>query len=141
MSTVLGQPPRPLLLSVARECWPIAGAFTIARGSKTEAEVVVVTLTAEGCRGRGECVPYPRYGETVSGVVQALEDHRGDIERGLVPAGIPPLALPRAAANALDCALWDLEAKLSGEPAWRLLGLSEPQALITAYTLSLDTPE
>ena len=127
-------------LSFARESWPIAGAFTISRGSKTAAEVVVVSITAAGCRGRGECVPYPHYGETVAGVLQALEDRRGVIERGLVPADIPPLALPRAAANALDCALWDLEAKVSGQPAWRLLGLAEPEPVLTAYTLSLDSP-
>ena len=132
--------PRPLQLSFARESWPIAGAFTISRGSKTAAEVVVVSITAAGCRGRGECVPYPHYGETVAGVLQALEDRRGVIERGLVPADIPPLGLPRAAANALDCALWDLEAKVSGQPAWRLLGLAEPVPVLTAYTLSLDSP-
>ena len=132
--------PRLVELSLARESWPVAGAFTIARGSRTAAEVVVVTLAAGGCRGRGECVPYPRYGETVSGVMQALEDRRSAIEGGLAPDAVAALALPRAAANALDCALWDLEAKLTNTPAWRLLKLAEPRPLLTAYTLSLDSP-
>jgi L-alanine-DL-glutamate epimerase-like enolase superfamily enzyme len=128
-------------LVLARESWPIAGAFNISRGSKTTAEVVVASLEASGCRGRGECVPYARYGETVTGVVQALEDRRSEIERGLVPSEIPGLSLPKAAANALDCALWDLEAKVSGRPAWQLLGLAEPGPVLTAYTLSLDSPD
>ena len=128
-------------LTLARESWPIAGKFTISRGSKTAAEVITVTLEEDGFTGRGECVPYSRYKETVEGVHAALEAARGRIEAGMTRAEIPAHILPRAARNALDCALWDLEAKKAGKPVWQLAGLSEPQPLITAYTLSLDTPE
>jgi L-alanine-DL-glutamate epimerase-like enolase superfamily enzyme len=128
-------------LSVTHEPWPIAGAFTISRGAKTEANVVVVALDDGEHQGRGECVPYPRYGETVPQVMAALEAARPDIERGLPRAGIPALIKPRAARNALDCALWDLEAKRAGKPAWALAGLEAPLPLVTAYTLSLGTPE
>jgi L-alanine-DL-glutamate epimerase-like enolase superfamily enzyme len=99
-----------------------------------------VSLAADGHIGRGECVPYARYGETVPGVLDALERCRPEVERGLTPCQIPGLALPGAAANALDCALWDLEAKIKGQPAWRLLGLPPPQPVCTAYTLSLGSP-
>jgi L-alanine-DL-glutamate epimerase-like enolase superfamily enzyme len=128
-------------LEIARESWPIAGSFTISRGSKTSAEVVVVTLRDGPHMGRGECVPYPRYEETLPQVVAALEKARLAIERGISHDDVPGLLIPRAARNALDCALWDLEAKRSGMPAWRLAGLAIPQPLVTAYTLSLDTPE
>ena len=127
--------------SVAHESWPIAGSFTISRGSKTQADVVVVTLTKHGVTGRGECVPYPRYDETVPQVITALEAARGPIEDGLSRDQIARHIAPKAARNALDCALWDLEAKRNGLPAWQLAGLTEPRAVITAYTLSLDTPE
>jgi L-alanine-DL-glutamate epimerase-like enolase superfamily enzyme len=128
-------------LTVTHESWPIAGRFTISRGSKTSAEVVVVTLEEDGAVGRGECVPYARYGETLEGVMAALEAARPRIEAGLERDGIAGVLEPKAARNALDCALWDLEAKRSGRPVWALLGLSEPRPLVTAYTLSLDTTE
>jgi L-alanine-DL-glutamate epimerase-like enolase superfamily enzyme len=128
-------------LTVATESWPIAGSFTISRGSKTQADVVTVTLEDAGHVGRGECVPYPRYDETVPGVIAALEAARASIESGITRRDVQRLVAPHAARNALDCALWDLEAKRSGKPAWRLAGLTEPQPLVTAYTLSLDTPE
>jgi L-alanine-DL-glutamate epimerase-like enolase superfamily enzyme len=86
-------------------------------------------------------VPYPRYKETVPAVVAALETARSAIEGGITRADVPDLLAPHAARNALDCALWDLEAKRAGAPAWQLAGLKEPQPLVTAYTLSLDTPE
>ncbi len=128
-------------LEIARESWPIAGSFTISRGSKTSAEVVVVTLRDGPHRGRGECVPYQRYGETVAGAMAALEEARPAIEQGLNRGDVPALLAPRCARNALDCALWDLEAKRSRTPVWQLAGLASPQPLITAYTLSLDTPD
>jgi L-alanine-DL-glutamate epimerase-like enolase superfamily enzyme len=130
-----------IALTVAHESWPIAGAFTISRGSKTTADVVVVTLTKHGVTGRGECVPYPRYDESVPQVIAALEAARGPIEEGLPRDRIARHVAPKAARNALDCALWDLEAKRNGLPAWQLAGLTEPRPVITAYTLSLDTPE
>lgn len=128
-------------LAVAAESWPIAGSFTIARGSKTMADVVTVTLREGGCEGRGECVPYPRYGETVEAVTAALERARSAIEAGAGRGEVASLMVPRAARNALDCALWDLEAKLSGVPVWRRAGIAEPQPLVTAFTISLDAPE
>ncbi|WP_119391272.1 N-acetyl-D-Glu racemase DgcA [Taklimakanibacter lacteus] len=128
-------------LTVAHESWPIAGSFTISRGSKTQADVVVVTLTKGDATGRGECVPYPRYDETVPQVVAALEAARDAIEEGLPRDQIARHVAPKAARNALDCALWDLEAKRSGLPAWQLAGLAEPRPVVTAYTLSLGTPE
>lgn len=120
------------------ETWPIRGRFTIARGAKTEAEVVLAEVWSEGVRGRGECVPYPRYGETVAEVVAAIS---GVDSEGLTRSRLQTLLPAGAARNALDCALWDLDAKRSGRPVWRLSGLAEPKPLITAYTLSLDTPE
>jgi L-Ala-D/L-Glu epimerase len=130
-----------LTLSAAAETWPIAGSFTISRGSKTAADVVVATLSDGPHTGRGECVPYPRYEETVPQVLAALEAARGRVEGGIAHAGIPAIVAPRAARNALDCALWDLEARRSGTPVWKLAGLPQPKPLVTAYTLSLDTPE
>jgi L-Ala-D/L-Glu epimerase len=130
-----------LRLEIARETWPIAGRFTISRGSKTAAEVVVVSLLEDGLTGRGECVPYTRYGETIDMVVSALEAARPAIERGFDRHDIPRLIAPKAARNALDCALWDLGAKSSGKPVWQLAGLAPPAPLVTAYTISLDTAE
>lgn len=130
-----------IAFSIARENWPIAGAFTISRGSKTSAQVVVVTLERGDAIGRGECVPYPRYGETVESVVEELESVRPKIEDGLEHEDIPQLLNSRAARNAVDCALWDLKAKDSGRSIWQLLALPEPRPLLTAYTLSLDSPQ
>jgi L-Ala-D/L-Glu epimerase len=120
------------------ESWPIAGSFTIARGSKTAADVVVVKLSRNGFTGRGECVPYARYNETVPQVLAALAAARHEIEQG---TNASALALPYAARNALDCAMWDLLSKESETPVWKKLGLAEPVAKITAFTLSLDTPD
>jgi L-Ala-D/L-Glu epimerase len=128
-------------LSVRTERWPIAGAFTISRGSKTEAEVVVAELVDGDLRGRGECVPYPRYGETVAGVGATIAGLAEAVACGL---GRPELqhALPAGAArNALDCAFIDLEAKRAGRPAHALLELDPPRPLTTAYTISLGPPD
>ncbi len=117
--------------------WPIARPFTISRGTKHTADVVVVTVTDEACRGRGEGVPYARYGETTEGVVRAIEGFRGPFDRAaladVLPAG--------AARNALDCALWDLAAKRSGQAAWKLAGVPRPADVVTALTVSLDSPQ
>jgi L-Ala-D/L-Glu epimerase len=130
-----------LKLTITSESWPIAGNFTISRGSKATAEVVVVVLQDGEFIGRGECVPYPRYNETVEGVVAALEVARSSIEQGITRGDVSRLLAARAARNALDCALWDLEAKRIGKPVWQLAELGTPHPLTTAYTLSLDTPE
>jgi L-alanine-DL-glutamate epimerase-like enolase superfamily enzyme len=131
---------RPLTLAVSVERWPIAGAFAISRGAKTEAVVVIADLALGGARGRGECVPYGRYGETVEGVVAALEAMRPQLAGGLDRAGLQRAMPPGAARNALDCAFWDLAAKREQRPVHELAGLAAPQPVTTAYTLSLGTP-
>ncbi len=128
-------------LDVAVERWPIAGAFTIARGSKTEAVVVVATVVNGAVRGRGECVPYVRYGESVAAVVAAIELQREAVAAGLSRAELQRRMPAGAARNALDCALWDLEAKTSGRRVWTLAGTGAPAVVDTACTLSLGTPE
>jgi L-alanine-DL-glutamate epimerase-like enolase superfamily enzyme len=128
-------------LTIAHESWPIAGSFTISRGTKTSAEVVTVTLEDGNAAGRGECVPYPRYEETVDAVMAELEAARTAIEAGADRTAVPDLLRLKAARNALDCALWDLEAKQTGNPAWQLAGQSTFGPVVTAYTLSLDEPE
>ncbi len=129
-------------LTAEAESWPLAQAFTISRGTKTHARPVVATLGDGALRGRGECVPYARYGETVESVLAQIESQRAALESGELTREALQAALPAGAArNALDCALWDLEAKRAGEPAWRLAGRPEPGPVTTVYTLSLDTPE
>jgi L-alanine-DL-glutamate epimerase-like enolase superfamily enzyme len=131
----------PLRLSVTAERWPIAGSFTISRGAKTEAHVVMATLTDGKHTGRGECVPYARYGETVDGVIAAIERLAPALASGLDRTGLAASLPAGAARNALDCALWDLEAKRSGQPVHVLADLPPPHALVTAYTISLAAAE
>jgi L-alanine-DL-glutamate epimerase-like enolase superfamily enzyme len=128
-------------LSVSIERWPIAGSFTISRGAKTEAAVVIARLDDGEFSGRGECVPYARYGESVESVVAAVEAMREPLARGLDRVGLQHAMPAGAARNALDCAFWDLEAKRAGRPAHALAGLTIPKARTTAYTISLATPD
>lgn len=128
-------------LTIRQESWPIAGTFTISRGSKTSAEVVVVEITDGKAHGFGECVPYARYGESIEGVIAEIEQHRVALEDGADRDAVQKLLPAGAARNAVDCALWDLEAKLGGKPAWKLAGLKPPRDLMTAYTLSLGSPD
>jgi L-alanine-DL-glutamate epimerase-like enolase superfamily enzyme len=128
-------------LSVEAERFPIAGAFTISRGSKTEAEVLTCTIAQDGVLGRGECVPYPRYGKTVASVRQAIEAAGPEIERGIDREALSRLMPPGVARNAVDCALWDLEAKMTGRRVQSMIGSLHPQPLVTAYTISLGEPE
>jgi len=128
-------------LSVRIERWPIAGSFTISRGAKTEAVTVVAEVSHGGHTGRGECVPYPRYGETPEATLRALQAMRGVVARGLDRSTLQAAMPPGAARNALDCALMDLEAKRSSRRVWNLLGRTEPRACTTAYTISLGSPE
>jgi L-Ala-D/L-Glu epimerase len=127
-------------LRVSCESWPIAGAFTISRGSKTMAEVVLAQLTDGAFPGRGECTPYLRYGETVPGVAAAIADCAGAIARGLDRAALQSALPAGAARNALDCAFIDLEAKRAGVPAHQLLGIPPPRPRVTAYTISFGAP-
>jgi len=131
----------PVILSVRSEGWPIAGAFTISRGSKTEAEVVVAEISDGAFVGRGECTPYPRYGETVAGVAAAIAGLADDIRHGLDRSALQRALPAGAARNALDCAFIDLEAKRANRPAHELLGLAAPRPRLTAYTISLGGPE
>ncbi len=126
-----------MMISVTKDVFALAQVFTIARGSRTEAVVLRVEIEEDGFTGRGECVPYARYNETVESVTAQIEGLRTPLNR----AELQSVLEPGAARNAVDCALWDLEAKKNGTPVWRLAGLSEPTPEITAYTLSLGTPE
>jgi L-alanine-DL-glutamate epimerase-like enolase superfamily enzyme len=134
-------PPLPhITLKAAAERWPIAGSFTISRGAKTEAAVVVAELSDGDVTGRGECVPYARYGESVASVVAEIEAMRNQLAAGLDRLGLQLAMKPGAARNALDCAFWDLEAKRSGRPVHELAGLPAPRPLTTAFTISLASP-
>jgi L-alanine-DL-glutamate epimerase-like enolase superfamily enzyme len=137
----LNLPQNPnLTLILAVERWPIAGSFAISRGAKTEAVVVVAELGDGRQRGRGECVPYARYGESVESVTMAIEALRPRLAQGLTRIDLQTAMPPGAARNALDCAFWDLEAKRSGRPVHELAGLAAPHPLTTAFTISLGTP-
>src|SRR6266849_280192 len=134
-------PQSPMSLSVRVERWPIAGSFAISRGAKTEAVVVVAELSDGRHRGRGECVPYRRYGETLHGVVAAIAAQRAALAHDLDRAVLQQTMPPGAARNALDCALWDLEAKRAGRPVHALADLAPPKPLVTALTISLGSPQ
>lgn len=131
-------------LLVRQESWPIRGSFRISRGAKTSAEVVVVELSDGAAvtlpRGRGECLPYGRYGETPDSVIAQIAALEPDLDSGLDRTSLQEALPPGAARNALDCALWDLEAKRAGKTVWELAGLPAPVPLVTAYTLSVDDP-
>jgi L-alanine-DL-glutamate epimerase-like enolase superfamily enzyme len=128
-------------LTAGIERWPIAGSFTISRGAKTEAAVVVAEVRRGGHTGRGECVPYPRYGETPEATLAALTSMQEPLTRGLDRQALQAAMPAGAARNALDCALLDLEAKISGRRVWDLLGRPAPRPCITAYTISLGSPQ
>ena len=128
-------------LFVSAEAWPIRGSFAISRGSKTKADVVLVELQADGVKGYGECVPYARYGESQDSVIAQIESLRSAIRHGMDRAQLQRQLPPGAARNAVDCAFWDLQSKLSRRRVWELMGLPSAQPVITAYTLSLDSPE
>jgi L-alanine-DL-glutamate epimerase-like enolase superfamily enzyme len=124
-------------ITITRESFRLAQVFTISRGSRTEAQVLTVTVSEGGATGRGECVPYARYGETLDSVAAQI----GDLPDGFDRATLQDLLPPGAARNAVDCALWDLAAKQTGQRVWDLAGLPVPGPEITAYTLSLDSAE
>jgi len=128
-------------ISVRQEIWPVRGIFRISRGSRTEVNVVVVEIRENGVVGRGESVPYSRYKESVPGVIETVESLREKLAAGLSREELQAALPPGAARNVVDCALWDLEAKISGKPAWQLAGIPQPQPIVTAVTISVDTPE
>jgi L-alanine-DL-glutamate epimerase-like enolase superfamily enzyme len=134
------QPHTPTL-QARIERWPIAGSFTISRGSKTEAVVVVAEVRSGDLSGRGECVPYARYGETPDSTLAQILSLQARVADGLDRATLQTLLPAGAARNALDCALLDLEAKLSGARVWDIFGHPSPRPCTTAYTISLGLPE
>lgn len=125
------------MITVRAESFRLAEVFTISRGSRTEARVLTVEVVRGGMTGRGECVPYARYGESLESVAAQIEGLDGGIDRAALQGALPP----GAARNAVDCALWDWEAKRAGRRVWELAGLAAPQPVQTCFTLSLDTPE
>ena len=125
------------MFTVTPDTFRLAQTFTIARGSRTEARVLTARITRGGVTGRGECVPYARYGETLETVTAQIAGLPADVTRDALQDALPA----GAARNAVDCALWDLAAKQAGRRVWDLAGLPAPRPMMTAYTLSLDTPE
>lgn len=124
------------MITVTTDRFRLSRPFTIARGSKTEAAVLTVRVARGEHVGWGECVPYARYGESLDSVAAQIAGLDGAITRAALQEALPP----GAARNAVDCALWDLEAKVAGRRVWELAGLPAPRPEITAYTLSLDAP-
>lgn len=123
-------------VTVVQDVFPLAQTFTISRGSRSEAHVLTTTITDGGTTGTGECVPYARYGETLDSVKNQI-DRIGPIDRTALQEALPA----GSARNAIDCALWDLEAKRSRRRVWELAGFPVPRPVISAYTISLDTPD
>lgn len=128
-------------LAAATDTFPIAGGFTISRGTKTEAHVVTCRITAGDHVGWGECVPYARYGESIESVLAEIAVATADVEAGASRDDLRQIMRAGAARNAVDCALWDLEAKLSGSSVSSTINAAPPQPLTTAYTISLGEPE
>ncbi|MCP4327160.1 MAG: L-Ala-D/L-Glu epimerase [Alphaproteobacteria bacterium] len=119
------------------ESWPIDGTFTISRGSRTAAEIVVAEIGEGGRRGRGECVPYPRYGESVDSVLNEIGSLAAALADGLTRTELQHALPAGAARNAIDCALWDLEAKRAGRRIWEVANLPAPEPAVTAFTISV----
>ncbi len=128
-------------LSVSNDSFSLAQVFTISRGSRTEAKVITVRLDNDGYSGYGECVPYARYGESIESVNEQIESVRGAIVDGMTRQDLQHALPAGTARNALDCALWDLQAKMANTTVWQLAGLSEPASVTSCYTLSLAAPD
>jgi len=128
-------------LHVRTALWPMRGTFRISRGARTETPTIIVEIEEAGAIGRAECVPYPRYGESIESVSAEIEALRQEIEGGMERPALQNALSAGAARNALDCALWDLEAKRSGKRAWEIAGIDPPPPVTSAMTLSLGTPE
>lgn len=125
------------MITVTADTFRLAQTFTISRGSRTEARVLTVRIDRDGVSGHGECVPYARYGESLESVAAQI----AALPEGISRRDLQEALAPGAARNAVDCALWDLEAKRAGKRVWELAGLPAPQPMITAFTLSLDDPD
>ncbi|WP_448663358.1 N-acetyl-D-Glu racemase DgcA [Sphingomonas sp. CJ20] len=130
----------PRTLRAQHRSFALSRPFRISRGVKTQADVVTVAIEQDGVIGRGEGVPYARYDESIDTALAAIESVRGAIEEGVDRAGLEALLPPGAARNALDCALWDLEARQAGRSVAHLIGAPEPVALASALTIGIDSP-
>ncbi|PVB61740.1 N-acetyl-D-Glu racemase DgcA [Labrenzia sp. 011] len=130
-----------LTVDIEAERFEIAGGFKISRETRTHAQVIVVTLKDGGCTGRGECVPYPRYGESLESVQGLIEEVAPLLRSGLSRQALQDAMPAGAARNAVDCAMWDLEAKKTGKPVAELAGIGPLKAVTTAFTISVDSPE
>lgn len=128
-------------IAVRSESWPIRGSFAISRGSKTKIDVIVVEITDGQHKGYGECAPYARYAESTASVIDLIRSLEADLSQGMSRADLQQLLPAGAARNAIDCALWDLQAKKENCRIWKLIGMTSVKRLTTAYTLSLDTPD
>ncbi len=126
---------------IEKQNWDIAGTFRIAHGSISQITVVNVRIKEKGLAGRGECRPYARYGETARSVIAEIEAIRAPLEKGMTVQELQGLLPAGAARNAVDCALWDLESKKHNKPVYELLGVPAPRPRVTAFTLSIDSPQ
>ena len=130
----------PYSFNIHIEAWPLAGAFRISRGTRKVSDVLMVEVNDGNYVGRGECFPYARYGEDIDSVQKQLNSVRSEIEHGLDRQALLNVLAPGAARNAVDCALWDLEAKRAGVRVWDLADLPAPEPVTTVYTLGVDEP-
>ena len=127
-------------LKIICESWPLKRSFAISRDVKTCADVILVELCEGEVVARAECVPYPRYGESISSVTEQLFKLKKVMESGLSRAELQTTIGPGAARNALDCVLWDLESKLAKKPIWKIAGIAKLKPVLTAETISIDSP-
>ncbi|BET43518.1 L-Ala-D/L-Glu epimerase [Atlantibacter hermannii] len=128
-------------VKVYQESWPLHSPFVISRGTRNEAVVVVVEIEQDGIKGVGECTPYPRYGESVESVMAQIMTVVEALESGATREQLQTLLPAGAARNAVDCALWDLDARSQGKPLSALTGVTLPEFVLTAQTVSIGTPE
>lgn len=128
-------------VKVYEEAWPLHTPFVIARGSRSEARVVVVELEEEGVKGTGECTPYPRYGESDASVMAQIMSIVPQLEKGLTREALQKLLPAGAARNAVDCALWDLQSRQQQQTLTENLGVTLPETIATAQTVVIGTPE
>ncbi|EGT3571567.1 L-Ala-D/L-Glu epimerase [Citrobacter sp. ANG330] len=128
-------------VKVYEEAWPLHTPFVIARGSRSEARVVVVELEEEGVKGIGECTPYPRYGESDASVMAQILSIAPQLEKGLTREALQKLLPAGAARNAVDCALWDLQARRQQQTLAEITGVTLSATITTAQTVVIGTPE
>lgn len=128
-------------IDIRSETWLTKGTFRIARGSRSHVEVITVAITEGDHKGQGECVPYARYGETCADVISTIERVLPTLSQNLSREALFTTLPPGAARNAIDCALWDLECKQSSCSVYDIETANSATALMTAYTLTIDTAD